>query len=341
MPKFVPSLKDLPEPPPDKEGWPWTEESEPLPPQMPDGSSWPQISIVTPSYNQGCFIEETIRSILLQGYPNLQYIVIDGGSTDQTVEIIRKYEPWLDYWESKKDNGQVDAINKGLALVDGKIFNWINSDDYLNQNTLGLIARSFENFHVVAGKCRHFWEENSEEKVFRNINLKTSRMIYHSSVKYSKKIRPYRYHQPAVWLRTKLLEQCGGLDKNLHYWFDKDMMLRYLTLYPKVNYTGKILAHYRRYEQSKTEQSLTGANSFVKEKSISIKKLSTLDEFSSTHSYCDLFLRQDKWIQFVNYLRQSNHLSTLQKRLKIIQAIWHDPVIRLSRFTLGAIRKCY
>src|SRR5215469_2917833 len=113
-------LADLPPPPAGHTGWPWTIESMPSPPARTDGSPWPTISIVTPSYNQGQFIEETIRSVLLQGYPALEYIIIDGGSTDQSVEIIKKYEPWLTYWISESDRGQSHAINKGFKRATGE-----------------------------------------------------------------------------------------------------------------------------------------------------------------------------------------------------------------------------
>src|SRR5262249_37792728 len=102
---------DFPGAPLGKSGWPWTVEAPQVAPLRSDGSSWPRISIVTPSYNQGAFIEETIRSVLLQGYPNLEYMVIDGGSADQTIEIIRRYEKWLTHWVSEKDRGQSQAIN--------------------------------------------------------------------------------------------------------------------------------------------------------------------------------------------------------------------------------------
>lgn len=124
-------LHYLPSHPINKTGWPWIEESSLLLLTMPDGNPWPKISIVTPSYNQGQFLEETIRSVLLQNYPNLEYIIIDGGSTDNSVEIIKKYEPWLTYWVSEKDGGQAHAINKGFYRSSGQILNWLNSDDIL------------------------------------------------------------------------------------------------------------------------------------------------------------------------------------------------------------------
>jgi len=137
-----PSLSELPQPPSGKDGWPWTGQSPSLPDKMPDGRPWPKISVVTPSYNQGNYIEETIRSVLLQSYPNLEYVIIDGGSTDNSVEIINKYEAWLTYWVSEKDRGQSHAINKGLKHATGDIFHWLNSDDQFTQGALEAAARA-------------------------------------------------------------------------------------------------------------------------------------------------------------------------------------------------------
>ena len=103
----------------------------------------PRISIVTPSFNQGQFLEETIRSVLEQGYPNLEYMVIDGGSTDGSIEIIRKYEKRLAYWTSEPDRGQADAINKGWRRATGEILAYLNSDDTYCPNALRLAAEAF------------------------------------------------------------------------------------------------------------------------------------------------------------------------------------------------------
>ena len=134
------TLTELPPPPAGKSGWPWTVETPPVPLARPDGSPWPRISIVTPSYNQGQFIEETIRSVLLQGYPDLEYIIIDGGSTDQSVEIIKKYEAWLTYSVSENDGGQSHAINKGFERATGVLLSWLNSDDVLLPDALAAVA---------------------------------------------------------------------------------------------------------------------------------------------------------------------------------------------------------
>src|SRR5262245_41222917 len=107
-----PQLHELPDPPPGKTGWPWTEASRRLPDALPGHGPWPCITVITPSFNQGQFLEETIRSVLLQGYPNLEYFVFDGGSTDNSVEVIKRYSPWMTYWVSGPDGGQSAAITR-------------------------------------------------------------------------------------------------------------------------------------------------------------------------------------------------------------------------------------
>src|SRR5215813_3379402 len=158
-----PALEKLPTPPRGKVGWPWTEESSRLFEKRPDAGSWPRITIVTPSYNQGRFIEETIRSILLQGYSELEYFVLDGGSTDDSVEIIKKYSQWIDFWMSERDGGQSAAINHGLRMGSGSHATWINSDDMLCKNALHnqLVKGPLEDDVVYIGDCTHIDEDGN------------------------------------------------------------------------------------------------------------------------------------------------------------------------------------
>src|SRR5258706_15441344 len=133
-----PTLRDLPPPPPGKTGWPWTEETQPAADVLPNKAFQrisprisrisPRISIVTPSFGQGRFLEETIRSVLLQGYPDLEYIVLDGGSTDESVDILRRYAPWLSHWRSHPDDGQAAAVSEGWNRGGGTVVAHLNSD---------------------------------------------------------------------------------------------------------------------------------------------------------------------------------------------------------------------
>jgi glycosyltransferase involved in cell wall biosynthesis len=134
-------LNELPVPQKQLKGWPWTEQ---VAPEVYDKNfDWPKLTIVTPSYNQAKFIEQTIRSVLLQNYPNLEYMIIDGGSTDGSTEIIEKYAPWISYWESEKDRGQGHAINKGFSLASGRYYSWVNSDDYYLEKTFFKVITKF------------------------------------------------------------------------------------------------------------------------------------------------------------------------------------------------------
>jgi len=221
------NLAELSPPPPGKTGWPWTEESPQLPDTMPDGSPWPRISIVTPSYNQGQFIEETIRSVLLQGYPNLEYIIIDGGSSDGSVEIIKKYEPWLAYWVSEKDRGQSHAINKGLFRSTGEILAWLNSDDLLIWGSLAAAARVMAkiNMHVPAiGLGRRIYID-ADSTVTGYMSYFTGQ-TYAQWVAWGVSRGPMQ--ESTFWNRAAW-ETYGPLNETLFAAFDLDFFLRVLS----------------------------------------------------------------------------------------------------------------
>ena len=135
-----PSQKDLP-PHGEKTGWPWIGSEKPV--ESDGGIVWPRITLITSSYNKEKYIEEAIRSVLLQNYPNLEYIIIDGGSTDNSLQIIKRYERWLAYWVSEPDHGQSHAINKGLSMASGDIVSWVHADDMLFPGACYEMAKEF------------------------------------------------------------------------------------------------------------------------------------------------------------------------------------------------------
>lgn len=208
-----PTLADLPPPPPGKTGWPWIVESEQLPDTMPDGAPWPCISIVTPSFNHGHFIEETIRSVLLQGHPNLEYMIIDGASVDETIEIIKKYEQWLSFWRSEPDGGQSSAINYGLFNASGVIANWLNSDDYLGINSLRTIGIAF-GFHPEAGLYTG-----------GRIIIDEAGATLSMQMQWETKWREYMcgipdFPQEATFFKLSLFKKVQGLKDELHFSMD-------------------------------------------------------------------------------------------------------------------------
>ena len=161
----------------------------------------PLISIVIPSFNQGKYIEQTIASIVNQSYKKVEIIIIDAASTDETVAVIEKYEQYISYWVSEPDRGQSHAINKGLEKCTGEIFNWINSDDYLEPGALHKIAQAFsdEKVQMVAGKVRNF--SLNDEEIISNQNLSAEGiMCWQPGV---------QFVQPGVWMRRMLIDECG------------------------------------------------------------------------------------------------------------------------------------
>jgi glycosyltransferase involved in cell wall biosynthesis len=204
------------------------------------------ISIITPSYNQGQFLEQTIDSVLSQGYPNLDYIIVDGGSTDNSVQIIKKYEKHLSFWVSEPDQGQSHAINKGLKHAQGDVINWLNSDDFLEPRALDIICQAFDDqkVNVVCGRSRKF----SEQANF----ISKGTEIYPESL--GKTIGSARIDQPETWFRRSAFERVGPVDQQLHYLMDREWWIRYLLHFgvKGVIQIPDILVNFRLHNTSKT-----------------------------------------------------------------------------------------
>jgi len=326
----TPTLEDLPAPPEDAKGWPWTVSS-PSPPSdcRADG---PTISVVTPSYNQGEFIEETIRSVLLQGYPNLEYIVIDGGSTDETLDILETYDPWIDHWVREPDEGQTHAIQKGLERCTGEIFNWINSDDLLEPGALRTIARSFGDHDVLIGVGRHFTASESWEKKTSDF---TARSLLRGAAGTS-------FSQQAVWLKTDQVHACGGVDPAFHYAMDRELYVRYAYHYPDVKYIDEPLSRFRLHAQSKSgvqDHWSKIDNPFRRDHLRMVRKLRQLDEYAALHDLCDQRIEWLEWQLYLARLQENPERSSFKRIVEVIKRALKRPRTRLSRYTLGAIRQ--
>jgi glycosyltransferase involved in cell wall biosynthesis len=213
-------------------------------------TDWPRISIVTPSYNQAQFLEQTICSVLDQGYPNLEYFVIDGGSTDCTVEIIRKYANRLTHWESVKDRGQVHAINKGLQHATGEILAYINSDDYYLPGAFECVAQEYmrQPFDLIAGACRYVDVSGNLLNVVNG--GATSLLDFLSPLRY----RDLYLTQPEVFWSRKVTDTCGLFCEDLNICFDVECWLRAVAAGFSVRHVDRELACFRRHALQKTNQ---------------------------------------------------------------------------------------
>jgi glycosyltransferase involved in cell wall biosynthesis len=207
----------------------------------------PNITIVTPSYNQGDFVEQTILSVLSQNYPRLQYIVIDGGSTDCSRDIIRRYSNKLDYWISQKDQGQSDALRKGFSRARGELLGWVNSDDILYPGALRRIGEAYEGNqgHIIAGDVEVFVEGKPHKSwIIRQRHLNVRDMVAGWTGRAC-------YSQPGVFFPKDAYIESGGVDESLIWATDRDLMIRLLRSHP-VAYVNETVAGARLHASSKT-----------------------------------------------------------------------------------------
>jgi glycosyltransferase involved in cell wall biosynthesis len=209
------TVKALPLPPPGKTGWPWTEDTLSLE-AVSDGRSCPRISIITPSLNQGPFVEEAIRSVLLQDYPNVELIVADGGSTDGGVETIGKYRDRLAHWICERDGGPANALNKGFRLATGEILGILNADDLLLPGSLAKIAREFRmhpSADVVSG---HGYLANASGVVgapFISDRWNLARFAYDACVLF----------QAATFFRRRRFQEVNGFNERNQTAWDMEL----------------------------------------------------------------------------------------------------------------------
>jgi len=207
---------------------------------------WPKISIITPSFNQGEYVESTILSVLNQGYPNLEYIIIDGGSTDTTLSVIKKYQDRISYWVSEPDQGQSHAINKGLDIITGDVVGWLNSDDELYPGALFEIGKTFldnPDCTCCIGRMELFDETGVHD---------TSKSILSPLLEQC--IGFGKVNQPSMYFKSDCYKTLGGIDNRMNYLMDTEWFIRYLLVYGHQTIVDieKVFSRFRFHQTSKT-----------------------------------------------------------------------------------------
>lgn len=207
-------------------------------------NEFPKVLIVTPSFNQAQFLEKTILSVLNQDYPNLEYIIMDGGSTDGSVNVIRKYEDRLAYWVSEPDNGQADAINKGWRMSHGEILAYLNSDDTYEPGAVRTAVETFlqhPEVYLVYGDMNFVDAQGNVLEQFHAPDFDLRTFIGDSCY----------IRQPTTLFKRAALQEVGMLDTRLHYALDYDLFIRICARFP-VRRIPRVVANFRRHPASKT-----------------------------------------------------------------------------------------
>jgi len=266
-----------------------------------------KISIVTPSFNQGQFVEETISSVLSQDYEDIEYIVIDGGSTDNTVEVIHKYADRLAYWVSEPDRGQTHAINKGFERATGEVIAWLNSDDLYCDGALARVGTYFSEHPDCMWLCGNILFTNSEGVVIsRKTPLFTSFVLRHGNAS---------VYQPNIFLRRKVLEEVGFPREDFHTIMDQEWFCRIAERYTP-HIINVDLAKFRWHQASKSSSTkhTVHYSRYIQERAIvSSRYLPQLAWFIRSAPQATLF-----------FLTQAARVVKMALRLKIMLGSRHE-----------------
>lgn len=305
------SIIEFPSCPPDKNDWPWTVEAIDLPGLLSEKSHWPRISIVTPSFNQADYIEETIRSVLLQNYPNLEYIIIDGGSTDGTLEIIRKYEPWLAYWVSEPDRGQAHAINKGFQHASGDWMAYLNSDDIYYPGALfTAISHRVESEAEIIIAGMDIVEIQQQQKIFlRTVTPHQGESIHSFPIFTNGRIEFFLFMQPSMFWRKSIWDRTGMFSEQYNYIMDREWCTRALAQNARVVLLDDVLARFALHPGSKSNDD---SAKFLVERAHMYQRLSHQREFRSFFCavesfYTHIKIWQNRFYGVSDSLRKQNH----------------------------------
>lgn len=271
---------------------------------------WPKITLVTPVFNSARYIEQTIRSVVCQGYPNLEYIVVDGGSTDGTVDIIRKYEKHLAWWVSEPDQGMFDALNKGFKRSSGEVMGWINASDQLHVRGLfvvGTVLRTFQNVEWITGR----------PTVFNDSGLTTTicALQYYSRVRFLAGVNPVIQQESTYWRRS-LWERAGGyVDASQRGCSEWELWLRFFQQ-AKLYQVNALIGGYRLHENA----------------------LSHMD--SSRRYIHQAFERELASVSWGGVLRSFRRVNNAIERIPKIRVLWRYLVIKPLGWIPGPDAAC-
>ena len=293
-----------------------------------------RLSVVTPSFNQAQFIEETIQSVLGQGYAELEFVIIDGGSTDGSVDIIKRYERWLGWWVSEPDRGQAHAINKGFARATGEVLAYINSDDTYLPGAFRRVMDALQNRPDVEWVCSPCVAEDERDHTTTLLKpcvpRDPARWLFKPSGE------PYCFPQPGVFMHKRLIDRIGPFREDLHYSFDYEYFQRILFAGIRPLELDAPTAKFRVHAASKTGSHAAGF-------AVEDMKVADLYFERVAHPYRRRLVRQRHafmaWRTIDQCAAIAQARGTSAARRTLVQHVLRDPRLLRYRYVWGALRR--